>query len=60
MMGTLLKVDRRKDGWTMGLDESINDMRIKGVSDKREWKKKTCCADPTWHKGMMMMMIDRS
>jgi hypothetical protein len=29
-----------------------NDMKIKGVSmemtsDRREWKKKTCCADPT-------------
>jgi hypothetical protein len=29
-----------------------DDMRIKGVSmemksDKRKWKKKTCCADPT-------------
>jgi hypothetical protein len=29
-----------------------DDMRIKGVSmemtsDRREWKKKTCCADPT-------------
>jgi hypothetical protein len=28
------------------------DMRIKGVSvemtsDRKEWKKKTCCADPT-------------
>jgi hypothetical protein len=28
------------------------DIRIKGVStemttDRREWKKKTCCADPT-------------
>jgi hypothetical protein len=26
------------------------------TSDKREWKKKTCCADLTqWDKGMMMM-----
>jgi hypothetical protein len=29
-----------------------DDIRIKGVSmemtsDRREWKKKTCCADPT-------------
>jgi hypothetical protein len=28
-----------------------DDMKIKGVSmemtDRREWKKKTCCADPT-------------
>jgi hypothetical protein len=35
-------------------------MRIKGVSmemtsDRREWKKKTCCADPD--KGMMMLMV---
>jgi hypothetical protein len=40
-----------------------HDMKIKGVSmemtsDRREWKKKTCCADPIWwDKGMMMMMI---
>jgi hypothetical protein len=27
------------------------------TSDRREWKKKTCCADPTyWDKGTMMMM----
>jgi hypothetical protein len=39
------------------------DMRIKGVSmemtsDRREWKKKTCCADPTWcNKGTTIMII---
>jgi hypothetical protein len=31
---------------------TIDDMKIKGVnmemtSDRREWKEKTCCADPT-------------
>jgi hypothetical protein len=35
-----------------GMDCVKDDMRIKGVStemttDRREWKKKTCCADPT-------------
>jgi hypothetical protein len=44
------------------IERMKNDMRIKGVSmemtsDRREWKKNTCCADPTlWDKGMMMMM----
>jgi hypothetical protein len=39
-----------------------DDIKITGVSlemtsDRREWKKKTCCADPTkWDKGTMMMM----
>jgi hypothetical protein len=34
-----------------------NDLKIKGMSmemtsDRREWKKKTCCADPTyWDRG---------
>jgi hypothetical protein len=27
------------------------------TSDRRDWKKKTCCADPTqWDKGTKMMM----
>jgi hypothetical protein len=44
-MGTLEEVDLRKAGWTK------DNMRIKRVSvemtsDRREWKKKTCCADP--------------
>jgi hypothetical protein len=53
-MDTLAEVALREDGWNM---------RIKGVSmeitsDRREWKKKTCCADPTlWDKGTMMMTL---
>jgi hypothetical protein len=48
-MGTLAEVALRKMD---GLCEVKDDMRIKGVSiemtsDKRERKKKTCCADPT-------------
>jgi hypothetical protein len=40
---------RPKKRW---MDCVKDDMRIKGVSmemtsDRREWKKKTCCADPT-------------
>jgi hypothetical protein len=40
-----------------------DDMRIKGVSmemmcDRREWKKKTCCADPFCRKkGTMMICV---
>jgi hypothetical protein len=51
---------RPKKKWV----DCVKDMRIKGMSiemtsDRREWKKKTCCADPTyWNKGMMMMMKD--
>jgi hypothetical protein len=39
---------RPKKRW---MDCVKDDMRIKGgsmmTSDRREWKKKTCCADPT-------------
>jgi hypothetical protein len=40
---------RSKKRW---MDCVKDDMRIKGMSiemmsDRREWKKKTCCADPT-------------
>jgi hypothetical protein len=40
---------RPKKRWMDGVKD---DMRIKGMSmyvtsDRREWKKKTCCADPT-------------
>jgi hypothetical protein len=40
---------RPKKRW---MDCEKDDVRIKGVrmemtSDRREWKKKTCCADPT-------------
>jgi hypothetical protein len=40
---------RSKKRW---MDCMKDDMKIKGVSmnmmsDRREWKKKTCCADPT-------------
>jgi hypothetical protein len=44
------------------MDSVKHDMRIKRVSiemtsDRREWKNKTYCADPTeWDKGTMMMM----
>jgi hypothetical protein len=50
---------RPKKRW---MDCVKDDMRMKGVnmemSDRKEWKKKTYCADPTWwDKGMMMMRI---
>jgi hypothetical protein len=40
---------RPKKRWT---DCVKDDIRVRGVSmemtsDRREWKKKTCCADPT-------------
>jgi ABC-type transporter MlaC component len=48
--GTLVEVDVRKDQCEEK-DYVKNDMKIKGVSmemsDRREWKKKACCADPT-------------
>jgi hypothetical protein len=44
--------------------DSVKDyIRIKRVSmdmtsDRREWKKKKCCVNPTyWDKGMMMMSL---
>jgi hypothetical protein len=51
---------RRRKRW---MDCVKDYMKIKGVSmdmttDRREWKKRTCCADPTlWNKGTMMMMM---
>jgi hypothetical protein len=50
-MGILEEVDLRKDKHKR-MDCVKDDLRIKGVSmemtsDRREWKKKTCCADPT-------------
>jgi hypothetical protein len=46
-MGTLEEVDLKK--W---MDCVKDDMKIKGASkemtsDRREWKKKICCAGPT-------------
>jgi hypothetical protein len=46
-----------------GIDCVNDDMRIKFVSkgmtsDRREWKKETCCADATyWDKGTMVMIL---
>jgi hypothetical protein len=35
----------------------IKELGMEMTSDRREWKKKTCCADPTlWDKGTMMMI----
>jgi hypothetical protein len=46
VMGTLVEVGLGK------MDGLKDDMKIKGVSmemtsDRGEWEKKTCCADPT-------------
>jgi hypothetical protein len=43
-----MNVDDPKKRW---MDCAKDDVRIKGVSemtnDRREWQKRTCCADPT-------------
>jgi hypothetical protein len=36
----------------------INAVSMEVTSDRREWRKKTCCADPSlWDKGTMMMNV---
>jgi hypothetical protein len=46
-IGTLEEVDLRKDGWTVKDDMRIKGMSMEMTNDRREWKKKICCADPT-------------
>jgi hypothetical protein len=52
---------RPKTRW---MDCVKDDIRTKGVSmemknDRREWKKITCCAHPTyWNKRTLMMSIE--
>jgi hypothetical protein len=49
-MGILVEVDCLKD--------DIKGVSMEITSGRREWKKKTCCADPTWwDKGTMTMSI---
>jgi hypothetical protein len=44
------------DGLCEGLHENKG-VSMEMTSDRREWKKKTCCADTTkWDKGTMMTM----
>jgi hypothetical protein len=45
--GTLAEVALRKDEWTVKDDMRIKEVSMEMTSDRREWKKKRCCADAT-------------
>jgi hypothetical protein len=44
-MGTLVEVGLGKNG--VKYDMEIKGVSMETTSDRREWKKKACCGDPT-------------
>jgi hypothetical protein len=48
---------RPKKGWMDCVKDNMIIKVVSGDDDGREWKKKTCCDDPTyWDNGMMKKM----